>query len=187
MALPPKGDPTRPAHLAARSTRLLGILLSLLGVLAVLATAGEIRYILRGSSRMRWYAIVPVAISFGMLGFGIGLLVIVRPVRRMRVWAVITGMVMTSCLLAVSLLYLVLTVWMLSWYAPGDIPPRALIPVATELFALVAFGQMLMQLIQAFKHRKNDPNFMRGFAPLMVQPIGPLVVSPVLPPSHDGV
>jgi ABC-type uncharacterized transport system permease subunit len=38
MALPPNGDPRRPLHLAIRSTRLLGVLFVLLGLLTPLPT-----------------------------------------------------------------------------------------------------------------------------------------------------
>jgi hypothetical protein len=38
MALPPTGDPRRPLHLAIRSTRLLGVLFVLLGVITPLPT-----------------------------------------------------------------------------------------------------------------------------------------------------
>jgi len=171
MALPPKGDPTRPAHLAARSTRVLGILLTLLGALAVLAVSGDIRYMLRGGRGM-WYALIPAAMALGLLGFGIAMLAIVRAIRRMSVWAVITGMVMTSCCLAFSLFYLGVFAWLLIWRSPPPgVYPRALIPLGVLVFSLVAFGQMLMHLIQAFKHRKSDPNYLRGFAPLMAQPV----------------
>lgn len=168
MALPDKGDPTRPLHLAARSSRLLGMLMVLLGTL-VLAVALFTRSGSRGTALNQMSLMLFIGAAIYLLP-GIALMVIVRPLRNGKMWAIVTGMGLAGILLLFATLSLGGTVLQLI-YGRGS-----LVALAVSAFAVLAFGQMLMHVIQGYRNRRNAPDAQRGFEPLMVQPI---------PPSED--
>jgi len=150
----------------------MGILLVLVGGL-VLLSLGVSRMRYRGGFRS--YELIPLAIFTGVLGFGVGFLVIVRAVRRVRPWAIITAMVMAGCCLAVSLLYLAATVIFVGFRFDRGVELIILIPIAVEILAVTAFIEMLIQLVKAYKHRHEVGDAVRGFTPVMA----------VVDASHD--
>ncbi|MEM7806724.1 MAG: hypothetical protein AAF561_01270 [Planctomycetota bacterium] len=159
MALPSKGDPDRPLHLAARSMNLLALILVLFGILGVVGAA------LGGSAFI-------IAITVVYLGIGIGFRVSGRYLVRHRRWALIVGIVLASLALLGSVLALVADLAALI-LTPG----RTIgLSFAIAVIMVAAFGQLLYHLVLGFEaisawERRGGTERERGFEPIMAQPI----------------
>ena len=182
MALPPKGDPRRPLHLAIRSTRMLGIVFLLFGTCSVapmmrtMGRAGMVGY----PAFLLIGAAVYLAAGGAFLLFSIFL-------ARRQFWAVVAALVVSS---VVSLIWIfaaiALVVALLA--NAGDIgSPPALIGGAVLLLLIAALWQLIYHLALSFEAIKYPPfgQEVRGFEPLPVVPAQPAFMQPPIfsPPS----
>jgi hypothetical protein len=166
MPLPPKGDPTRPLHLAIRSTRLLGIFFLLIGMLAMLPFMLAMR---RSGLTAAW---LPLSIGGCYLVPGVMYLICGIFLGQKRGWAVILGIVLAS-LHAIMTLLLIGSIFGQLGSIPGrSDSPMLIIISAIFLLILAALGQMIYHLAKSFESiRVYDAQTLRGFEPLRVQPI----------------
>ncbi|HWE03278.1 MAG TPA: hypothetical protein VG326_12790 [Tepidisphaeraceae bacterium] len=170
MAIPPKGDPQRPLHLAIRSTRLLGIILVSFGLLALAPILMMARRRLGG-----------VMISFLSIYFlaaivylvpGAAYLVIAYFLKRRRYWAIVTGLILASIQLVLALC--VAASFVVMWLGQGlgqGLSPPAYIGGAVVALIILALTQLIYHLIKSFgsiKHVSIEEQ--RGFEPLIVSP-----------------
>lgn len=165
MALPPKGDPRRPLHLAVRSLRVLGVIL----VLFSLCTLGPTTLPMLRSGR-GGPGNFPVFLVLAVLVYLVpGVLYLVFSIflaRRER-WAVIGGLVLASVHGALSLLALVS---MALVAATGQVPGPAVIPLVVMALVVVALAQLIYHLARSFEAIRYPPFGVeeRGFEPLNV-------------------
>jgi hypothetical protein len=190
MALPPKGDPRRPLHLAIRSTRLLGV------VLLLFCTCTFAPYLIswqQGSRRGA--ASLPAAwslVGIAVFYFIPGALFMVLSVflGRRRHWAVVCALVLSCLVGAFTLLTLGMSVIMLVSSARnrGLANPRYVILVPVVLIGLfgAAVWQLIYHLTKSFEAIKYPPleQELRGFEPLPVLPVAPAPGAD--PPSASG-
>lgn len=167
MALPPKGSPQRPLHLAIRSTRLLGI------VFLVFAGCGTMPmfYMARGGGgggMPTWYGLSMMA-GLLLLYFAPGALYLVCAVfmRRRRTWAVVVAMVVAG----MQLLFLLVGLIALIVTQPMRETPAIFIPLGVMALLIVALGQLEYHLARSFEAIRQSPvDVQRGFEPLPVIP-----------------
>jgi hypothetical protein len=160
MALPPKGDPRRPLHLAIRSTRLLGILCVLFGLCTMLpsfpTTSGPSAVLLAGASLV---CLLPGAAYFLVSMF----------LARRQFWAVVLGLVLASlqALFALAALIGVLAALIIDARNTGDVEPFGFVFVLGLFLFLVAFCQLISHLILSFGAIKHvPPEEQHGFEPV---------------------
>lgn len=183
MALPPRGDPRRAMHLAARSMLVLGCLFLLLGTCAVLLALPR-AFPGRGGPMM-WSSVFGVAVFFLP---GVGYVVASVFLGRRQLWAVVVGLVLASVhALLVALGVLGMVVGLVS--TGGREPMPLLIFLVIWGLLLLALGQLIYHLGRSFEAIKLPPygQEVRGFEPLPVAPVmGPAV--PVVPtaPAAPG-
>jgi hypothetical protein len=168
MALPKRGDPQRPLVLAIRSMRLLGIILIGFSILAMLPI------LLSGRARTSPGAVI--GIGFMYVGPGILYLLCAIFLKRRRIWAIFTGLLLASIqLLLTIVMTLIACIMLLKW------EPRmsaffgyAMIPLAITLLLVTALVQLIYHLSKSFEAIKYSPiEQQRGFEPMIVQPIPP--------------
>ena len=172
MALPPKGDPRRPLHLAIRSTRVLGVVLLLFG------TCAFFPYMMSVSRVGAAPGAVPPAwtlIMVAMFYFVPGTLFLVFAIflGRRQLWAVVSALVLSSLMEIFFLLGLFgLAVTGLSSFGRGNQVAFAIAVAVMVLFCL-AVGQLIYHLAKSFEAIKHPPfgQEIRGFEPLPVRPI----------------
>lgn len=167
MALPPKGDPRRPLHLAARSTRVLGIIFILIGCLASVSVIG----VGVGSATRLIALVVPVVI---FLGAGSGYLIVSIFLKRRAFWAVVTGLVIASIHAAIAVLGL--AGMAITVIAPDR---NVFIPIFVLVLWLAAMAQLIYHLSKSFAGLRLADEAFRGFEPLRVQPATPWPTSPL--------
>ena len=182
MALPPRGDPRRPLHLAIRSLRALGIVLLLFGtctlvpMMMMMTRTGAGR----GVVGPAWIMVLG---SFFYAVPGALFVVFSVYLGRHRFWAVVGALIVSSVvglfllLGSVSVLVVVLT----RTGAPRDTTPIAVVAVIFLLF-VAAIGQLIYHLAKSFEAIKHPPfgQEFRGFEPIALQPAMPL------PPQHQA-
>jgi hypothetical protein len=177
MALPPKGDPRRPLHLAIRSTRILGGIGTLIGSCVFIPVMMRLRGG-RGVFAPRDLMI------FGALFYMVpGVLLIVFSVfmGRRRLWAVVGALVMSS--LAGVFLLFVGAGLVMSLVATRQTSPVAFILGGVWAIFALAVGQLIYHLAHSFEGIKHPPfgKEFRGFEVLPAAPVvmpGPGVIGP---------
>jgi hypothetical protein len=170
MALPPKGDPRRPLHLAIRSSRAFGIIFVLLGCATVVPLALTIARTGFSLRLIRVFVQFASAISI-TFGPGLTYLVIAFYLKRRRRWAIVTGIVLASIQLLIASVGACFFVVFLFSEGAG-MEDFLLIPGAILGFAILASIQFICHLINSFEAIKYvSIEEQRGFEPLMVQPM----------------
>jgi hypothetical protein len=165
MALPPKGDPRRPLHLAVRSMRLLGAILILFATCAgVTFGLVAVRVAARG---------MPVwGMAFGILFYllpGLVFIILAMYVKQRQAWAVAASICVTSVGAMVVLLGLVAVVFT-GVSDPGR-SPAIWIAIGALVLILAALGQLIYLLSRSFEAIRCAPPDERGFEPVMAQPL----------------
>ena len=163
MALPPRGDPRRPLHLAVRSMRILGILY--LGLSTCVGSA-----FLRFGRGM--------GISFALIG---AILFYVTPgvcyvifsifLQRRQFWAVVASLVLAGVnviLILISLVFMTVAIAQ----SRGTVVEFA-IPLGAVMLILAALAQLIYHLSLSFEAIKYTPPGERGFEPLMASAYHP--------------
>jgi hypothetical protein len=179
MALPPKGDPRRPLHLAIRSTRVLGVILLLFGTCALMPF---MMYMSRAGPRGAASA-PPMWMTFmvALVYFIPGALFMVLSMflGRRQSWAIVCALVLASLLTFFFL-------FAFAGFVVGVLSrsePRAWMAIPVVLIALfgLAVGQLIYHLCKSFEAIKYPPfgQDFRGFEPLPVQRV---MTAPVDPP-----
>ncbi|HZK82737.1 MAG TPA: hypothetical protein VFC46_16755 [Humisphaera sp.] len=170
MALPPKGDPRRPLHLAIRSARAFGIIFVLFGCVTLVPLA---LMVARRGFSLRLMMILPRLASAMIvtLGPGATYLVIAFYLKRQRHWAIVTGIVLASMQLLIALVGGgFFTVFLFSGGAGME--DYLLIPAAIIGLVILALIQLICHLVNSFDAIKHVPiEEQRGFEPLMVEPM----------------
>jgi hypothetical protein len=181
MALPPKGDPRRPLHLAVRSNRVLGIVFLLFGTCSLMPM---IFLMTRGGVRA---GIMPpqLLVAVSAVYFIPGALFMVFSVflARRRPWAVVASIVVSTLVGLTALLGVFgMAVAMLT---VDDSPWQMAIPLVICALLAVAVAQLIYHLAKSFEAIKHPPfgQEIRGFEPLPVMPAWPGGSYPV--PSHQ--
>ena len=154
MALPPRGDPRRPLHLAIRSTRLLAIIFLFLGgclCAAVLANG-------------RRSSIISLPAMAMLLFYTIYL-------KRRQFWAVLSSLILASIQLLFALV-VAITLLIVSMIKSAHNVNFVIAPLLLLGIVILALAQLIYHLALSFEAIKHVPvEEQRGFEPLMVQPI----------------
>jgi uncharacterized membrane protein YqjE len=186
MALPPKGDPRRPLHLAIRSTRLLGGLFVLFGICGMAPAL----YIMRGGPGPA----AGLLLASGTLMYLVpGLLHIVFSIYlgHRKFWAVVGALVLAS----IQLLFVVfgaIGVVAMTISAAGPGQPFTTIMLLLIVFVAAALAQLIYHLSKSFESIKYPPYGIevRGFEAIpmahaagMPPPAAPAGESDAAPPQ----
>jgi hypothetical protein len=163
MRIPPRGDPQRPIELAIRSTRLLGIVSTLFGLVMVLVF-GYFNHSLRfrkyfiGLGMVVWF--VPGVLYLTAWWF----------MRRRSRAAVLSAMVTAAvqALFAAAIFVGTMTV-----------QPVSPVPVVMSALWAAALGQLLVHLSKSLESVRLDTEHVRGFE--MLQTPAPRKVLPIDP------
>ena len=178
MAVPPRGDPRRPLHLAVRSCRVLGVL-ALLCATCALAPLFVGR---RGGGPM---SVVATVLSLGLYGsVGTAFLVLAQYAQRRQFWAVVAALSLAGVVLLFAAMgAIVMAVMVLAGVfrtpTPTPAPMTAILwgSVAVEALVAVALGQVVYWLARSIAalHLPPWPDDGRGFdvLPVAVLPTGP--------------
>ncbi len=185
MALPPRGDPRRPLHLAVRSTRMLGVVFLLFGTCAL---APMMRTM--GRAGMVGYPVFLMLGALVYLGAGGGFLLFSIFLGRRQFWAVVAALVLSS---VVSFFWIAGAVALVVAILSGGGGTGTAVPVAFAVSALAlviaALGQLIYHLARSFEAIKYPPfgQEVRGFEPIPVMPappvFGPSAAIPPPPPQ----
>jgi hypothetical protein len=177
MALPPKGDPRRPLHLAIRSARILGIVCVLAGAGLAMPVVLQRFGRCRGIFAPTWFVLA--GCLFYLLP-GTLFLVFAVFMKRRRTWAVV-GALATASLIALLLVVAAVAI-LVAVVAEGEawaIPVFSVIAVwaASEL----AVGQLIFQLAHSFAAIKHQPfgrDDARGFETLPAKFVQATIIGP---------
>ena len=173
--LPPKGDPRRPIELAIRSTRALGVVSAVFGLVMMVAFGYFNRYL-----RFR-----PYFIGLGMVVWfvpGVLYLTAWHFMRRRSRAAVVSAMATAAgqAVFAAAMLVGSLT-----------IQPVSPVPVVLAALWVAALVQLLVHLRRSLESVRLDTEHVRGFdaldpaAPRPVLPVEPVEAVGILePPAH---
>jgi hypothetical protein len=184
MALPPRGDPRRPLHLAIRSTRNFGIFFVLVGSFAATRLVTT-----RGGQTGALFVPSPAVLFAWLLYLVPGTLFLVFSVfmRRRRLWAVVGALVLTS--LSALFVTLAAVAIVVAMNAEGEARPARVVVVlaawtATE-FTIAQLIYRLARSLKAIKHvpfgAADDP---RGFEPLPAARVRRPIIGPkAFPPQ----
>ena len=157
MALPKRGDPRRPLFLAIRSTRLLGIVLILFGLLALIPMM-----------LVRRTRLIPlIFLGVGLIYITPGILYLLCAIfmKQRKSWAIILALVVAS----LQLLFTLFSAAMIGFQSRINI-----IPLVIVLILFAALGQLIYHLSRSFEAIKYaPPEEQRGFEPMILQPIPP--------------
>jgi len=161
MALPPKGDPRRPLHLAVRSMRLLGGILLLFTSCMALSVGMTL---IRLGPKM----LTSPLMFIGMLLYfvpGVCFFVFAHYLKRRQAWAVVASI----CLAGVGCLFMLIGLFGLAVISTSQSRGGApmLIPAGIMLLILAALGQLIYHLARSFEAIKYMPPEERGFEPIM--------------------
>jgi hypothetical protein len=179
MALPPKGNPRRPMHLAIRSMRLLGIIQLCFVALTMLPMLLMMR---RGFGMS--FAVVELASATLYLVPGIMYLVCAIYLKRRAFWAIIVGISLAS----IQLLFLLIGAVAFMIFLIGAQPPgTAWIPLGVIGILILALVQLIYHLAKSFEAIKYPPDEQRGFEPLLIATSTPLDAAMPPTPTIQGV
>jgi len=165
MAVPPRGDPRRPLHLAIRSTRMLAIIFLLIGTLV------SFLLLMQGGVPRRGGMLFTGAFLFFYVGPGAVYLVTAIYLKRRQFWAVVVGLVLAS-VQSLFVLFAIAGIFITVVRQSGA--SIAIFPVAVLIFILLALAQLIYHLALSFDAIKYAPvEEQHGFEPLMAQPVEP--------------
>ena len=178
MALPPKGDPRRPLHLAIRSTRNFGVFFVLVGSFAatriVLTRAGQkgVIFVPSPAVLLAWLLyLVPGTLFLLFSVF----------VRRRRPWAVVGALLITS----LSALFVMAAgvAILVAMIAEGEARPvRVVVVLAAWTATEFTIGQLIYRLALSLKAIKHMPfggaENSRGFEPLPAAQVRSGIIGP---------
>jgi hypothetical protein len=174
MAIPPRGDPRRPLHLAVRSTRVLAIIFLLFG------TCASIPMLIQGALPMRGRMFLNLGVFIVYVGPGVVYFVTAIYMKRRQFWAVILALVMAS----IQLLFALLGISVLliaEMRRPAS--SVAMIPAGVMIFVILALAQLIYHLALSFNAIRYTPvEEQHGFEPLMAQ----AVESPTAPKEDEA-
>jgi hypothetical protein len=167
MALPPRGDPRRPLHLAIRSTRLLGGFFVVLGLFSLVPMLLSARAGSLAGMRVYFMASAMVYVVPGAL-----YLLCSICLGRRQFWAVVGGIVLAS----IQLVFVVVASLgaVIALVSSPAVPPVLFwIMVAVLAFVGLALAQLIYHLARCFEAIKHPGpgEEIRGFEPLAVVPI----------------
>jgi hypothetical protein len=165
MAIPPRGDPRRPLHLAVRSTRVLAIIFLLFG------TCASIPMLIQGALPMRGRMFLNLGVFIVYVGPGVVYFVTAIYMKRRQFWAVILALVMAS----IQLLFALLGISVLliaEMRRPAS--SVAMIPAGVLIFVILALS------FNAIRYTPVEEQ--HGFEPLMAQ----AVESPTAPKEDEA-
>jgi MFS family permease len=148
MSLPDKNDPARPLALAARSTRLLGILSIAIGLFVVI-TGGYLNPL---------HHFRPYFFAGGLLGFilpGTIFLICAAHLPRRSRTAVGFGMAMTVFQLLCAIA---------TFIASITLQPVSPIPIILAIFWILALAQLIWHLWRSLESIALDTSLRHGFA-----------------------
>lgn len=164
MALPQKGDPRRPLHLAIRSIRLLGIIFLLLG------SCVSIVFFLP-AARGRGAKLGGLLAMLVYVGPGVAYLIFSIFLKERKFWAVVAALVLASLQLIVVLVSGIVI--------GASVATRGIGPRTGDLLGFVfalglvglALSQLIYHLALSFESIKYIPlEVQRGFEPVMPPP-----------------
>ena len=165
MAIPPRGDPRRPLHLAVRSTRVLAIIFLLFG------TCASIPMLIHGAVPMGGRMFLNLSVFIVYVGPGAVYLVTAIYLKCRRFWALILALVMASIQLLFALLGISVLLIAEMRQPAGSV---AAIPAAILIFIILALAQLIYHLSLSFNAIRYTPvEEQHGFEPLMAQPVEP--------------
>jgi hypothetical protein len=161
MPLAPRGDIRRPLQLAIRSTRLLGIIFTLLGTL-VMALSGAVGQRVGGTRGM--FTVLMAAIGFVYLIPGILYIVFSIFLSRRQPWAVIATIVLAALHALFALLALA-----------GTLLQGNMIGALLVGLWVAALAQLIFHLSQSFAaiRAEREQFAPRGFEPIPRYGAGP--------------
>jgi len=166
MALPPRGDPRRPLHLAIRSTRLLAIIFLFLG--GCLCAA-----VLANGRRSSIISLPAMAMLLFYFGPGVAYLIFTIYLKRRQFWAVLSSLILASIQLLFALV-VAITLLIVSMIKSAHNVNFVIAPLLLLGIVILALAQLIYHLALSFEAIKHVPvEEQRGFEPLMVQPIAP--------------
>lgn len=155
MALPPKGDPRRPLHLAVRSTRMLAILF-LCFATCIVTPIGAMR--MRAPVKMNVMIVACYAIPGGVY------LIFSIYMKERKFWAILASLIIASAQFILTLIATAAVA--INFFLPNK--SIALFPLAVLIFVLAALGELIYHLALSFNAIKYVPlDQQRGFEPLM--------------------
>lgn len=176
MALPPKGDPQRPLHLAVRFSRIAGFLFIGLGTWATLLHFFSMR---RAGNAILIGSLAEVALASSLVYFGPGAIYLVCSVfiARRRRWAVFTAMVLAG-------IQILLIGWALVMFAkhfvsadPAARDWSVVLPLGITLLISLVLAQLEHHLTKSFEAIRLAPvDVQRGFEPLPAAPLVPVAL-----------
>lgn len=160
--VPPTGDPQRPLHLAVRSTRLLGIAATVIGLFVVVAFGYFNRF-----ERFRPYFIA-LGLAVGVVPGVVFFLCSVYIARRSR--AAVYGALATA---ALHLLFAAAF-----FVASVTLEPVSPIPVLVSVLWVLALLQLLWHLWRSLGSIRLDTEYHRGFDMTLPRPALPVGDTP---------
>jgi hypothetical protein len=168
MPLPPKGDPLRPLHLAASSTRGFGALFLLFGAISLFPSLFTLTA-KRGIWTTMHLSAADVLFYFvpGVTYWVCGIFI-----KRKQLWAIIVALALAS-------LHFTLFLIVAATFAVTALQPRnrvAMVAIGIALGFAILFLQLIVHLSRSLKSIKpTSPDIDRGFEPL---PVPPLPIKP---------
>jgi hypothetical protein len=161
MALPPKGDPRRPLHLAIRSTRVLAILFLALGLCGMIPfLIGAINVGGRGMP----VTFMAMSVLLFYFGPGVAYLILSIYLGHRRYWAIVASIVLAS----IQVLFCLIGIMSMAWFIlPTSSGPEIYIPVGLIILVILALAQLIYHLALSFESIKYAPvEQQRGFEPI---------------------
>jgi hypothetical protein len=162
MALPPKGDPQRPLHLAIRSCRAAGGLFFLSGL-------GAAASVFLNPTRKGPPPIGAILGAIAQFGPGVAFYVLAYFLKKRHLWAVIVALVLASLAFVITLA-ISLVLWWAMRAAPliSPIGRIDLILLAIIGLVLLEMGRLIYQLARSFDAIRYLPEAeRRGFESIL--------------------
>ena len=170
MAIPPKGDPQRPLHLAIRSCRAVGGLFFLSGL-------GAAANVFLNPTRKGLPSIGAILGAIAQFGPGVAFYVLAYFLKKRHIWAVVLALVLASIAFVITLASFVM-LWWATHLTPIAMPIGriGLILLAIVGLVLLEMGRLIYQLARSFDAIRYLPEAeRRGFEPILPPAIHPSV------------
>ncbi len=166
MAIPPKGDPRRPLHLAIRSMWMLG------GVMFLFATCTIGMFTLRagrgGGGGPAWTPLVYILPTMGFYVIpGVCYFVFATYLARRQHWALVASIWLAGLQCVIAVLGIVITLLALITNSER----RMIGPLTVLVLVVAALVRLIVRLTKSFEAIRITPPEERGFEPIMVPPV----------------
>jgi hypothetical protein len=162
MAIPPKGDPQRPLHLAIRSCRAVGGLFFLSGL-------GAVAGVFLNPTRKGPPTIGAILGAIAQFGPGVAFFVLAYFLKKRHIGAVILALVLASIAFLITLASFVMLWWATHLMPIGTV---GLILLAIVGLVLLEMGRLIYQLARSFDAIRYLPEAeRRGFEPIFQPPL----------------